>query len=85
MNDPQPVNLNANSQVINQVNADRVNNEDDNEDCSICQEPLEDISRPVTQLNCGHHFHTECIDTWMQSNNQNANRCANCKRRIALD
>ena len=41
-------------------------------DCSICTEIL---SIRVTQLVCGHRFHTSCLDTWLQM----GARCPNCR------
>lgn len=39
-------------------------NKTSNEMCSICMVPLENGER-VGDLDCGHHFHVECLKTWV--------------------
>jgi len=39
-------------------------NKASNEMCSICMVPLENGER-VGDLDCGHHFHVECLKTWV--------------------
>ena len=36
------------------------------QDCSICLENIND-QETITTLTCGHSFHKECIDEWIQS------------------
>lgn len=36
------------------------------EDCSICMEPSKDTQ--VSDLPCGHWFHTECTNQWLRTN-----------------
>mmetsp|Transcript_57768 Transcript_57768/g.79322 ORF Transcript_57768/g.79322 Transcript_57768/m.79322 type:complete len:91 (+) Transcript_57768:135-407(+) len=36
--------------------------------CAICLEEYDSNSQ-VTQLNCNHVFHTECIKEWAKTNN----------------
>lgn len=58
------------------------------EDCTICQELLnvpatpETPAKPVTTLNCGHKFHEECINRWMNSNQGSAHFCPLCRAPI---
>ena len=35
-------------------------------DCSICLEPIEE-NETTTTLTCGHSFHKDCIDEWIQA------------------
>lgn len=41
------------------------------EDCAICLEPTE------SKIKCGHYFHTECLDNWLQYNS-----CPVCREPI---
>lgn len=34
------------------------------DECSLCTEPLDPTISQITQLNCGHQFHTSCICRW---------------------
>ena len=43
--------------------------------CPICLDPIRPGSKSVSVLPCGHLFHTECIDTWWQSNTE----CPTCR------
>lgn len=68
------------------------------EDCSICFDALgchilEDLIRGtttpetygLTQLNCGHVFHTKCIQRWYNSDNEITRlKCPLCKRRSVV-
>ncbi|NXT04792.1 DZIP3 ligase, partial [Prunella fulvescens] len=41
--------------------------------CTICQDEL---SRDCCELECGHHFHRECIRTWLK---QHSSTCPICR------
>ncbi len=47
---------------------------DDNLDCIICMEKFEE-GEQVKQLNCGHIFHGDCIDKWLEKEK----KCPFCK------
>ena len=47
---------------------------DDNLDCIICMEKFEE-NEQVKQLLCGHIFHGECIDKWLEKEK----KCPFCK------
>ena len=47
---------------------------DDNLDCIICMEKFEE-SEQVKQLKCGHIFHGDCIDKWLEKEK----KCPFCK------
>ncbi len=49
-----------------------------NENCSICQDPMEAGQETRTLLACGHCFHRVCIDRWFQENV----RCPTCRRDV---
>lgn len=49
-----------------------------NENCSICQDPMEAGQETRTLLACSHCFHRECIDRWFQENV----RCPTCRRDV---
>ena len=49
-------------------------NENDNLDCIICMEKFEE-GEQVKQLNCGHIFHGDCIDKWLEKEK----KCPFCK------
>ena len=49
------------------------------DDCPICLNPLPD-NPPITQLNCGHQFHKDCICDWFM--NRNKRTCPMCRRVI---
>ena len=39
-----------------------------NEECSICFEPLQLFSeKEISKLGCDHKFHKECIEDWMKT------------------
>lgn len=44
--------------------------------CSICQHDLRNESFSVQRLNCGHMYHTRCIERHLEDNNNP--RCPNC-------
>ncbi|NXO74530.1 DZIP3 ligase, partial [Phainopepla nitens] len=41
--------------------------------CTICHDEL---SRDCCELECGHHFHRECIRTWLK---QHSSTCPICR------
>ena len=47
------------------------------DECTICIEPLRD--KTVRTLHCKHIFHKHCIDKWIFSNH---NSCPNCNADI---
>ena len=47
---------------------------DDNLDCIICMEKFEE-NEQVKQLQCGHIFHGDCIDKWLEKEK----KCPFCK------
>ena len=46
-----------------------------NKECPIC---LDELSKHVIKLNCGHFFHPNCINDWKKINNV----CPVCRERI---
>ena len=49
-----------------------------NKECPIC---LDELSKQVIKLNCGHFFHPNCINQWLISKNI----CPLCKFEIKLN
>ncbi|EPB92159.1 hypothetical protein HMPREF1544_00984 [Mucor circinelloides 1006PhL] len=45
--------------------------------CSICLAELTLSDMPMQALNCGHVFHKDCIETWL---NTTRNKCPICKQ-----
>ena len=50
---------------------------DDNSNCIICMEDFEENEK-VKQLDCGHIFHGECIDKWLEKQKT----CPFCKSEV---
>ena len=48
--------------------------------CQVCQCDYEE-GEEMKKLPCGHHFHTECIDRWLQDHPT----CCICKKSIVTD
>ena len=48
------------------------------ENCAICQDPMEAEQETRTILACSHCFHRECIDQWFQEHV----RCPTCRRDV---
>lgn len=46
------------------------------EPCAIC---LDSLDKVVTQLPCGHQFHSSCVDYWLQAKP----KCPVCRRNVA--
>ena len=44
----------------------------ENTECPIC---IETITRHFTVTNCGHYYHTNCLETWKRT----SNRCPCCR------
>lgn len=44
----------------------------ENTECPIC---IETITRNFTVTNCGHYYHTHCLETWKRT----SNRCPCCR------
>ena len=51
-------------------------NEEENEKCSICWEPIGNLSRKT--LICNHSFHSNCVNRWLESNSS----CPLCRREV---
>ncbi|NWS66468.1 DZIP3 ligase, partial [Crotophaga sulcirostris] len=49
-----------------------------NDPCTICHDEL---SRDLYELKCGHHFHKECIRTWLK---QHSSTCPICRDHALL-
>jgi hypothetical protein len=49
-----------------------------NDNCSICQDPMEAGQETRTILACSHCFHRECIDRWFQEHVQ----CPTCRHDV---
>jgi E3 ubiquitin-protein ligase synoviolin len=47
------------------------------EECSICIEPCD----KCVELQCGHYFHIECINSWMEEQKPAAT-CPNCRAQV---
>jgi hypothetical protein len=60
----QPVTVHPTEEQINQhtITTTATRNMDDN--CAICQDPIEQGQRMRILNYCTHSFHVECIDTW---------------------
>ncbi|KAH7093653.1 hypothetical protein FB567DRAFT_610209 [Paraphoma chrysanthemicola] len=55
------------------------------QNCTICAEDFTGPSDETTCIkldSCGHYFHYECIDTWMNGVAVNSNRCPECRQEI---
>lgn len=48
------------------------------DDCSICFEPLQDITLSTSILICGHKFHSNCINMWLNTRSD----CPLCRQQI---
>lgn len=67
----------------------------DKKDCLICYDELGDNVENIKQLNeiilqngtsiCGHEFHKNCINRWMNSSNGNSHKCPVCLTDISED
>jgi len=47
--------------------------------CVVCQYEFKN-GENITQLNCGHAFHTDCVDTWLSKNKV----CPMCHKEIIV-
>jgi hypothetical protein len=65
-----------NDEVLNRSPVDEKEEQNANI-CSIC---LESNSKSSERLECGHHFHKECIDPWLSSNNT----CPLCRLKVQM-
>ena len=54
--------------------------EGENNECVVCLSPFE-VGDSITTLPCVHIFHTDCIKSWLESNNS----CPICKFEITLN
>ena len=48
-------------------------------DCPICKIPI-DAESQVVSTPCGHVFHSDCIETWIDKGMQN---CPQCRKKIS--
>ena len=48
--------------------------------CQVCQFPYDECDE-LRELPCGHYFHKECIDSWLETKDT----CALCRRSIIPD
>ena len=69
------------------MSEDFINKLDVDNACSICLGPLDGKLLVITDLHCGHHFHTKCIEQWQRADKgTGAHRlCPNCRQPIAYD
>lgn len=51
-------------------------NDNDYRKCSIC---LNLLKQNITKMTCKHTFHTDCINSWRYSANNNRNKCPICR------
>lgn len=49
----------------------------DGSECAICLQPTDDADR-VSQLMCGHEFHSACVIQWFQQSKHG--QCPTCRR-----
>ena len=51
-------------------------------ECGICRTEMDcDDESKVTELNCGHEFHTDCVSPWFEGN---SNTCPYCRQVCTL-
>ncbi len=55
-------------------------------DCSICLEPVKNSKTSSVTLDCGHRFHTKCINGWIMSqlNSDMQVTCPTCKQTFTI-
>jgi hypothetical protein len=68
---PTPAQLESNTTL-------RPATEHEDNNCAICQDPLEDRQLLCSINHCGHTFHEECIMPWFQQNV----RCPTCRHDV---
>ena len=47
--------------------------------CAVCLEPLDQKGRTQTVLQCGHIYHSDCIDQILSSDSQSRSKCPLCR------
>ena len=47
--------------------------------CVICQANSLEVGEEVVKLECGHHYHEECIQPWLS---RMSNTCPVCRKEI---
>jgi hypothetical protein len=76
-------NYGLDNSTILKMNLENSNKEKENScnHCSIC---LEDLKSKKVILNCGHSYHIDCINTWIQSqyNKDIVSKCPLCRQTI---
>jgi len=45
------------------------------DDCTICLAKIATVKRGITELPCGHSFHSPCIEEWLRC----SSLCPNCR------
>ncbi|KAK8108162.1 uncharacterized protein PG998_010175 [Apiospora kogelbergensis] len=58
--------------------------EEELECCNICTEPTKDAKADFVSLPCpgAHRAHPECFKTWIESNNENHDKCPMCRHAL---
>lgn len=69
-----------NNEVFNRSPVDDEKEEPNANICSICLESNSNGDKSSERLECGHHFHKECIDPWLRSNNT----CPLCRLKVEM-
>lgn len=52
-----------------------------NEDCIICFCTMNNSEKINISLECGHSFHSDCIDTWYLNNPEEFRFCPVCRKK----
>lgn len=72
---PRPLYYTTNA-IKNQVQVTEYDSSGDkNEECAVCLNILEPKQLMRDLKNCGHVFHKECIDAWIDKNNVTCPLC----------
>ena len=68
-----------NSEALREQN--RLEEERTNVDCPICLDELNYKTCSISGLNCGHHFHIECILIWFKQ--KETQTCPMCLQQVS--
>ena len=52
-----------------------------NEDCPVCLCEINYNEIDIIELDCGHNYHKECIDTWLKERIT----CPCCRQRASIN